>query len=536
MADFDYGGDPPPAFGDDDDDDDIARFERECAARARAEGGAQLGQENLETIPSDDEADESGPTQHLGGVSPSGPSSSGPNRALANAQEKLRRREAELSQLRGDMDLLRTEVAPTGPNDAVAELKKRLVDLTKKSRSQQVTMESQKSRIKSLEAELQKPRAQAKKQADELAAQNMEAMLGDGVEDWKKKYLYTSNKLQEVRHEVQDVRAQLQRHKKVLLKELGSDEMAERALAVADDPTDVQWRGRATQITQLQRQVKELKEQLRKGAPGEDLDSMGADNDEMDTPQRPRRQRVDPIAEKQQATLAQAADRRREEFEKAQDEAERMRSEAAEAKRKRDALKTRAGMLEGQLRDLKAHVQTLVQKSENDDELVAAMRRQLGRPGVHNGVSEADEDAEALKSENAELQSQLERQAQIILQLRQKSLANSCEAGSARLGPRSAEPGTPTSALVERVRFLEAENARQSEQVKLMKERRLSEDQRPGSGTASCRSLSAGGGDTEQLLRANEALKREVLRLRASAQASGAAYSPTSSRCSEDGG
>jgi len=463
-------------------------------------------------------------------------SASGPSRALAAAQEKLRRREAELSQLRNDMDLVKSEVGPMGPNDAAGELKKRLVELTKKCRSQQVSMESQKNRIKTLETELQKPRAQAKKQAEELAAQNMEAMLGDGMEDWKQKYLYTSNKLQEVRHELQDVRAQLQRHKKVVLKELGSEEMVDRALAVADDPTDVQWRGRATQITQLQRQVKELKDHVRKGTAAEDVDDLGADGQEVDTPQRPRRQRVDPIAEKQQASLAQAADRRREEFEKAQEDVERLRTEAADAKRKRDALKTRTGMLEGQLREMKAHVQTLIDKSENDDKLVAAMQRQLGRPGLHSGVDEGNEDVEALRSENAEMQAQLDRQAQIILQMRQKSIATTCEVGSARLGPKSAEPGTPTSALVERVRFLEAENARQTEQVRLLRERGASADQRPGSGSASCRSYSAGPADAEQLMRQNEALKREVLRLRASTNSAAVAYSPTSSRGSEDGG
>jgi crotonobetainyl-CoA:carnitine CoA-transferase CaiB-like acyl-CoA transferase len=67
----------------------------------------------------------------------------------------------------------------------------------------------------------------------------------------KQKYLYTSNKLQEARHELQDVRVQLQRHRKAILKELGSDEALERALSSVDDPNAAQWKGRATQVTYL---------------------------------------------------------------------------------------------------------------------------------------------------------------------------------------------------------------------------------------------------------------------------------------------
>merc|ERR1712186_231217 len=97
---------------------------------------------------------------------------------------------------------------------------------------------------------------------------NNAAMLGDGMEDWKKKYLVASNKLQETRHEMQDIRAQVHRQKKVLLKELGSEEQLEKALGAADDPHDLQWKGRASQVSQLQRQVRDLKDQLRRHGNG----------------------------------------------------------------------------------------------------------------------------------------------------------------------------------------------------------------------------------------------------------------------------
>jgi chromosome segregation ATPase len=455
-------------------------------------------------------------------------------------QDKLARREAELSQVKGDLDLMGKE-GPSG--EAVTELKQRLLDVSKKHRRLQVNSESQKSRIQQLESELKKPREEARKQAEEIAAQTYGAMLGDGSEDWKKKYLQASNKLQEARQEAHELKTEMHRHKKVLIKELGPDEPLEKVLATADDPGAAGWKGRAAQIAQLQRHLREMKEQVKRvGEPSE------ADTEKA----VPRRSAA--AAEKDRAAVDKAAEKRREEFDRLQEEVEKLRSDQADAKRKREGLKSRNAVLEGQLKELKAHVTTLVQKSENDDELVSALRRQLGRHGPSMQLDDISEETENLRQENEELQAQLERQAQIVLQLKQKSLAATCDAGSVRLGPRSLDPQTPTGALSERVRFLEAENAKHVEHVKLLQHqlgedagpgrpfsaessmnlkerlRQLSdklatserenqtlrhrvEEQRPSS-SASGRSSSAGprsmGPDMEQLLRQNEALKREV--------------------------
>merc|ERR1740121_153958 len=307
--------------------------------------------------------------------------------------------------------------------------------------------------------------------------------MGGDMEEWKKKYLTASNELQEVRHKAQELRATIQRQRKVLLKELGSDEVVEKALSVADDPNSVQFKGRAAQISQLQRQVRELKEQARRpGAPADDPDS---EEPVAGTPPQRRGCRADAAAEKERNALTQAAERRREDFDKLQEEVDRLRSDQAEGKRKRDAMKSRNDNLMLQLRELKASVQDLLRKSDNDDALVAALRRQLGRGGPQPagaGCGGCDSDlagppggVEELRRENAELQEQLERQAQIVLQLRQKSIAATCENGSARLGPQSVEAATGERQLVDRVRYLEAENARQLEQVRLYREQ-LGED------------------------------------------------------------
>lgn len=472
----------------DDDDDDIARFERQCAERARAEGlmGA-AGQ-------MDDESDEEEIHARAvkvsnGGCSPTGDSEL---RMKCNLlHERLQSRESELSQLRADLEMVKTE--GDGPGDQLnSDLKQRLLELTKRNRRLTVTTESQRTKIQQLEAELKKPRENARKQADELAAMNSAAMLGDGLEDWKKKYLSASNKLQETRHEVQDLRAQLQRQRKVLLKELGAEDVVEKALAVADDPNSTQWRGRQAQVTQLQRQLRELREQAKRGGlAAEDIEPDAASDPGAagrDAPQGGKKgARRDQASDKDRQGIIQAAERRREEFDKLQEETEKLRTEVSDLKHKREAAKSRKDILEVQVRELRTHVQTLVAKSENDDALVAAMRRQLGRPGgpSQDPYAGSGEDAQELREENAELKAQVERQAQIVLRLQQKNLEKSVEMGSTRLGPQGVEDAASNRELVERVRYLEAENAKQAEQVRLLRRHcgeNPSGDARDGSG------------------------------------------------------
>jgi len=475
-GDFDGGGD--------DSDDDIARFERQCAERAKAQG-LLLTDDAYDDGDINSDNDEYGTGRRANGIGAAAKIAGGDGDAAgwkqkcAQLQEKLARREADLAQARNDLELVKSD-APSGVGDVGQELKQRLLDLTKRNRRMQVNVESERSKVKQLENELRKPREDAKKKSDERLAQQTDAALGDGFEDWKQKYLTTSNTLQQVRHEAQELRAQAHKQKKVLLKELGSEDALAAAMSVVDDPATTSWRGRAAEIKQLQRQVKDLREQPKRGG-GEEAD-LGPS-----TPpnRRPAAQgKPEDVFGAGEKALRQAADKRREEFEKLQDETEKLRQENGEVKRKRDAAKFRASALEEQLKKLKEHVQVLVQKSEHDDEFVATMRRQLERKGGGGGAGGDGGGDEALRRENAELQAQVDRQAQIVLQLRQKNLAAACENGSTRLGPQSVEGSTSQGALIERVRYLEAENARQSEQVRLYRSQN-------GDSTPGCRPYSA---------------------------------------------
>eukprot|EP00933_Yihiella_yeosuensis_P051603 TRINITY_DN4957_c0_g1_i2.p1 TRINITY_DN4957_c0_g1~~TRINITY_DN4957_c0_g1_i2.p1 ORF type:complete len:594 (-),score=148.79 TRINITY_DN4957_c0_g1_i2:177-1904(-) len=550
----------------DGDDDDIARFERACAERARNEGLTMDDEDD--GLRSDEEDPGLVRARLVQGKGPDPVDAGEWQKKCQFLQEKLSRKDAELAQVKGDLDLLRSE--GIGANDPQVELKQRLVDLSKKNRRLQVSVESQKVRLQQLEAEARKPKEEIRKQAEELVMANQAALMGDGgnMEDWKKKYLTASNKLQETRQEVQEMRQQLQKYKKVMLKELGGEDAMQQAISVADDPNASQWKGRAAQISQLQRQVRELKDKVAAGVSAQEDGSSVAVGSAPSVTMAPASAAAAAAAanQPQPRAIAQAAEKRREEFERLQEEVERLRAEQADCKRKREALKSRSTVLSTQVSELKASTQLLVRKSDDDDALVELLRKQLGGSSSSRG-GESSEEISGLRQQNSELQAQLERQAQIVVQLRQKSLAASCENGSNRLGPRSVEGGTSEQQLIERVRYLEAEAVKQSEQVRLYREQlgedltnngrpfsagntlnpndklrqlqdRLSAAERenqalrsqqahdsegpdgsPRSDSGSrCGSRSGSRGPgapgSEQLLRQNEALKREIVRLR----------------------
>ncbi|OLP74480.1 hypothetical protein AK812_SmicGene45961, partial [Symbiodinium microadriaticum] len=72
-----------------------------------------------------------------------------------------------------------------GPEDPQIALKQRLLDLTKKNRRLQVSVDGQRVRLQQLEAEAKRPKEEAKKLAEEMVMQNAALLYGEGgnVED-----------------------------------------------------------------------------------------------------------------------------------------------------------------------------------------------------------------------------------------------------------------------------------------------------------------------------------------------------------------
>ena len=70
-------------------------------------------------------------------------------------------------EVKGDLEMLRND--GLGPEDPQTALKQRLLDLTKKNRRLQVTVDGQRVRLQQLEIEVKKPKEEAKKQAEEIS-------------------------------------------------------------------------------------------------------------------------------------------------------------------------------------------------------------------------------------------------------------------------------------------------------------------------------------------------------------------------------
>ena len=83
-----------------------------------------------------------------------------------------------MPEVKGDLEMLRND--GLGPEDPQTALKQRLLDLTKKNRRLQVTVDGQRARLQQLEIEVKKPKEEAKKQAEEISCAMLSCLV-DGL-------------------------------------------------------------------------------------------------------------------------------------------------------------------------------------------------------------------------------------------------------------------------------------------------------------------------------------------------------------------
>mmetsp|Transcript_46878 Transcript_46878/g.106306 ORF Transcript_46878/g.106306 Transcript_46878/m.106306 type:complete len:502 (-) Transcript_46878:117-1622(-) len=377
---------------------------------------------------------------------------------------KLGQKEFELQRAHEEMDLLRQDMSVGGIDN---EVKQKLLELTKKNRRQTTTLETQKSKIRQLQTEVKKlSEGGAGKPAQDVP---LNVAHEFGMEDFRKKYLTASNKLQELRHEFQSLKVLAHRQKKVLLKELGTEEHIEKALAVVDDPVASSWKGRAVEIKQLKAQVSSLQQQCKQlkqsagSAPGSPAGGAMPEVDES-VEKMPKVSR----------DAGKAAEQRREKLDSLQAEVDQLKEAAEADKKRRTAQSSRNKILEDQVRELRNHVQTLVTKSEHDDELVEEIYKQLRSvKGSANGRPDSGQPSEEVQ----QLKSQVERQAAIIQALRNKTMSDVTTEGAIPIGKMQGD--ATAEELFKRARYLEVENQRQAELLSRLEGQ--SEGSRPGS-------------------------------------------------------
>merc|ERR1719454_2072682 len=192
--------------------------------------------------------------------------------SAANAEALLRKieglqmivdvKDRELAQAKEEVAAVSHTAADT---EFTTKLKKRILEMTKKNRELQNKMRSKEAKQSEVEQRLKKLEAERLDRLKHGDQPILNVATEFGMEDYKQKYLEVSGRLHEMRQEMMGLKTKVQRQKKVLVKELGSEGDVEKAIATADDPHATGWRGRAAQVSALSRQVKELREQMARG-------------------------------------------------------------------------------------------------------------------------------------------------------------------------------------------------------------------------------------------------------------------------------
>ena len=277
-----------------------------------------------------------------------------------------------------------------------------------------------------------------------------------------------SARAHEARLAQQSLKAELDRYKRALSKEVGDDATLSKLLDEASGA-----KGRAEQIFKLKEQVKALSKRLGSATSGGAGES-GVD----DVPPTPM-SNVDGADGRQRGALnAIEADRRRE-HERALLREQELSAELVEARKRTDAMAARIRNLETDVKGKKDKLRVMIQKSDADDQLVQALRAELekhrkggavirggGATAAGQPIVSEERRAGEMAARLAQQQSQIDRQEQIIVALREQvqrlppgaAPSSNSRPGSARQPPQD---------LI----VLETENAKLRELVSLLQDK-----------------------------------------------------------------
>ena len=248
------------------------------------------------------------------------------------------------------------------------------------------------------------------------------------LKELRERLTATDRRLHETKIAVQSSKQELERYQRALKKEVGEDVSVAKLLDEASGA-----KGRAQQIALLNDKVKALTRRLQSLDPTEEGGGAGG-------PGSPGSER-DRGDERQRGALQKMDHDRHRELERLLLREQELSAEVVDSRKKSEAMGARIRNLELDVRGKKEKLKTLLDKSDADDQLVEALRTELdkfrkggggagGGAGVGAGVGAgggmvgAAEDATQKKrmielaSRAAQQQTQIDRQEQIILALR----------------------------------------------------------------------------------------------------------------------
>ncbi|QDZ23428.1 hypothetical protein HOP50_10g59670 [Chloropicon primus] len=237
----------------------------------------------------------------------------------------------------------------------------KILELAKKNRALNVAIEREKSRVVKLQSEIESirkstsPRRVSKSAKDsgkdDLGLTQHLQISSREIASWKEKYSDAMKKIAEVQTKATAFKVERDRLHRVLQKEVGEEVSLGK---IMEDGSD--WRGRAQQIILLKNKVKELKKELGHGGTSNHTGRHELQN-------RKNLQMLEETRRKEKDTLAKELSATTEEYRSL-----RMKYEANQSRKK---------IIETENRDLRQKLGVLLTKSENDDKLIDALKREL---------------------------------------------------------------------------------------------------------------------------------------------------------------
>ena len=297
------------------------------------------------------------------------------------------------------------------------------------------------------------------------------------LKDLQDRLAAAEKRAHEAKVSAQAFKADLDRHRRALQKEVGDDANVNKLL---EDSSGA--KGRAQQIFQLKEQVKALTKRLSEGGGG---GGPGGAADELGPPT------PDGADERQRGALnAIEADRRRE-HERSLLREQELSAELVETRKRADAMAARIRNLEADIKGKKDKLRTMIEKSDGDDALVSALRAELdkhrtkagGGRGAGGGAvvgmaPSATEERRAgeMAARMAQQQSQIDRQEQIINALREQLQTQQVAAADHSFGTGS-RPGSARAKQPQDFIVLQTENAKLRELVALLQDKLAAAEQ-----------------------------------------------------------
>uniref|UniRef100_A0A6V2MKL6 Uncharacterized protein n=2 Tax=Emiliania huxleyi TaxID=2903 RepID=A0A6V2MKL6_EMIHU len=232
------------------------------------------------------------------------------------------------------------------------------------------------------------------------------ASPGQERREAQKRLAETNARLAELSLSYEGARAELAKYKRALEREVGSVDGAARLLEGGSGA-----RGRAEQISLLRDQLREAQRR-----------AMTDNGGLAGGPSSPGSRGEERARER----LQQMEQERRHDHERLLVVEQQLRAELDESRRRADALAARIKNLEADVRSKRDKLKLLLDKSDNDNQLVSALRAELERCRQSSGKLSPQGDVPArrvadLATRAAEQQAQIGRQEKIIGSLRERA-------------------------------------------------------------------------------------------------------------------